>query len=308
MSFSANKKAEPAGHTEWLTGKDSSEHFVRFYKAQDALAFVLYLHGIEGHSLWFEETAVFLQQNGITTLAPDRRGSGMSKERRGDMTNWQQLVDDLEFLLQHARCQAGGRPLFLMGNCWGAKLAALASECKQPASKLIAGLILSSPAINVKVDLPLADKLTVAWRFLSANKCSLAIPLQVEDFTDNPKYLEFINRDCLRLTQATAHFFVNTVLLTFKSKASPAKIFLPVLVLQSGQDAIVDTGGTKRWFDRIKAVDKTYHLFENCRHSLDFDREPDKYRQTILGWIKEHSSLKPSQDPHTALSLESPSP
>jgi alpha-beta hydrolase superfamily lysophospholipase len=290
MNASRHNRADSAGggQVEWLTGRDGTQHFQRCFPAGAPRAFLVYLHGIEGHSLWFKDTAAFLAANGITTLAVDRRGSGMSKERRGHMKSSQQLLDDAADAVRHAHERAGALPLFLMANCWGAKLAALLSERQRSECRLLSGLIFSSPAITVKVDLSFADKMTAFLRFLAGSLLPLDIPLQIEDFTDNPQYLEFIASDPLRLTQATGSFFVNTFLLTVASKMSATRLSLPTLVLQSGTDSIVETDGLRKWFECLAAADKTYHTFAGCRHSLDFDADPQEYRQILLSWIQAH--------------------
>lgn len=285
------------GETEWLTGTDGSKHFLRFWSAQFPRAFVLYLHGIEGHSLWFQDTANFLREQGITTLALDRRGSGMSNEPRGDLKNWKELLDDTSLALSYAQKKAAGVPLFLMANCWGAKIAALLAENNSAESKLIDGLILSSPAIEVKVDLPLSQKLLIAWRLLVCSNAALSIPLEVKDFTDNPPYLSFISEDKLRLTQASPRFFLNTLILTMMSKKSAEKISLPTLLVQSGIDSIVDQTGVTNWFSKIKTSDKKMQIFPDAFHSLDFHSKPEPYRELLATWILSHSIKSGSKDP-----------
>ena len=292
MSFSTGERSESGkcGQDIWLTAGDGSRHYLRYWPADRAQALVFYLHGIEGHSLWFQDTALFLQQNGVTTLALDRRGAGMSREARGDMKNWQQLLSDTVEAFYFAKKQAGDRPLFLMGNCWGARLAALLAQAQRAESKLLSGFILSSPAIDVKVDLSFGEKWQVLLRFIFADRTPLSIPLTVQDFTENPPYLTFIENDQLRLTEATAQFFVNTALLSYLTGQSPEKICVPTLILQAGADRIVQVGSVRKWFARIAASDKTFQLFEHSQHSLDFDAARREYWQVLSGWINEHSN------------------
>lgn len=278
------------GQDEWLSTEDNTQHYLRCFRSVNPFACVLYLHGIEGHSLWFADTACFLQQNGVSTLALDRRGSGLSREARGDMQSWRQLLSDTTAAIAHAQKEAGSLPLFLMANCWGAKLAVLAACSKQPAAGALSGLILTSPAIDVKVDLSLRQKLKVAYCFLTGSSERLPIPLAVEDFTNNACYLAVLEADDLRLTAATARFFVNTLILTFLSRLSASKIEMPLLVMQSGVDNIVDVEGVERWFAGVAARDKTFQLFNRAHHSLDFDRDPSEYRKLLLSWITDHAS------------------
>lgn len=168
---------EESGDFEWIKAKDGAQHFLRCWPAQTPRALVLYLHGIEGHSLWFSNTASFLQANDISILGLDRRGAGLSKEARGDMQSWQQLISDSSEILRYAHEKAGQLPLFLMANCWGAKLAALLAQEDSSDAPFLSGLIMSSPAINVKVDLTLSEKLLVVWRLITGSKKPLPIPL-----------------------------------------------------------------------------------------------------------------------------------
>ena len=287
--------------SEWFTGRDGSENYLRFWQARSPEAYILYLHGIEGHSLWFAETAKFLAENGITTLAMDRRGSGQSKEARGDLANYKQLLADLSDVLAYVKRKAGDKPFYLMANCWGAKLAVILSQKHLPESKLIDGLILSSPALEVKVDLKFSEKLQVAWRLLTGDSTPLAIPLKTEYFTDNPVYLEYIENDKLRLEEASANFFFNTFLLTHMSKVCAEKIELPTLIVQSGTDAIVDEQGIERWFLRLASADKKLEVFKGVKHSLDFDRNPEPYRQLLLSWILEHSRKRSERSHENSL-------
>ncbi len=297
MTVSRQNKTEPfvSNTLTRVESADGTENLIRVWEATAPDAFVLYLHGIEGHSLWFDESASFLAKHGISTFALDRRGSGCSKEARGDAKDPQQLLNDVRAALRFAREKSARKPLFLMANCWGAKLAAILAERQNPESQMLAGLVLSSPAIEVKVDLSFQEKLQVAWRLLLGNRDPLPLPLKVEDFTNNPVYLKYIAEDTKRLTTATARFLFCTMLLTKMSQRSAEKITLPTLVLQSGIDTIVDEPGIKKWFERLAASDKKFVLYPEVHHSLDFDANPHAYRETLLDWLQEH--LKEHKQP-----------
>ncbi|MBX9724777.1 MAG: lysophospholipase [Candidatus Obscuribacterales bacterium] len=297
MNFTEEYSEQPQGSddTEWLSCADGSKLFVRCWQAEMPLATVLYLHGIEGHSLWFKETAEFLQDRGISILAVDRRGSGMSQEKRGDCKNWQVLIDDTRVALNFAKQKAGSNPLFLMANCWGAKLASILAQEQCPESKYLAGLIFSSPAIEVKVDLPLRQKLEVAWGLLFGPGKNIPIPLKIEDFTDNQRFLEFISSDKLRLVDASPRFFFSTAILSLMSKQTAEKISLPTLLVQSGIDSIVDIDRVKSWYNRLSSSDKTMQIFPGILHSLDFDSNPAEYRNLLLDWICKHSNSQRSE-------------
>ncbi len=56
----------------------------RVWSVPECRAVVVMLHGIQSHSGWYEGSGEHLAQAGVSVLAPDRRGSGMNGEARGD--------------------------------------------------------------------------------------------------------------------------------------------------------------------------------------------------------------------------------
>jgi alpha-beta hydrolase superfamily lysophospholipase len=75
---------------------------------------ILYLHGIEGHSQWFEPTARVLNESGITVYAADRRGAGLNSEDRGHLTSLNVFISDVETMLKHIRRKHPDQPIVLL--------------------------------------------------------------------------------------------------------------------------------------------------------------------------------------------------
>lgn len=251
----------------------------------DQKAVLIYLHGIEGHAAWFAETASYLAAAGVTTRSVDRRGSGLSKERRGDAASFRRLVLDVEEVIADTAKKQENVPIFLMANCWGAKLAALVCRKGAPVARYLSGVVLSSPAVSVKVDMPITKKIEIAIRKILGDLTPVELPLVPENFTDNEKYLTAIRQDELRLTEATSRFLVEGFILTVLSgKASP-NIEMPLLIVQSGIDDIVNIDGVQKWFSVCASPDKTMKIFPGVFHSLDFHAEPSEYRSVLSQWL-----------------------
>ena len=269
---------------EWLQTSDGVQHFTRAWLAGQSGPVCFYLHGIEGHSRWFEETALALNERGISVYALDRRGAGASKEHRGHIGDYRRMVKDVEELIEVVRSRHPGSAVVLVGNCWGAKVAVTVAAQAQKTGTVQA-LVLTSPAVAVQVDVTPMTKLQIGLNFLFGTKKYFDIPLTPEHFTDNPIYLEYIASDRLRLKQATASFFVNSLMLTRACKRAGRLLSMPVLVLQSGRDEIVRVQSIKQWFDTISSSDKTLKIFTSAAHSLDFDAAAPEYQQTLSNWI-----------------------
>ena len=296
QSLSSGEKLQRPAEAaiEVLKVKGADIH-MRHFTHQDARAVALYLHGIEGHSLWFANTAAVLNAAGIDVYAPDRRGAGLNYFERGHVDKAETLVEDAEFFLKLAAERHPHKPLFLIGNCWGAKVAAIIATNTHKwtttgTNPKLNGLILICPAIRTKPDLSLAKKLSIALALITGQtKSQLPIPLTCSMFTDNPLFLSYIEKDPLRLSHASKAFYFASFILSLKSAGTAPCITVPTLVLQSQSDEIVDVPGIEAWFDSIAGADKTFKKYADAAHSLDFDkRQFFEYACDLRDWILAH--------------------
>lgn len=289
-------QTDSVGVRRTFTTADGVEHFARVWKSDTAVqpekAVLVYIHGIEGHSLWFDRTAKVLTAQGISTYAIDRRGAGLSQEERGHCEHHRRLVADIDEIVCAIGDIEAGRPVFLMANCWGAKPAIVAAASPVlGTSRRISGLILTSPAITVQVDVDFLTKLKIGWSYLKRDNKPFPIPLTPEHFTENPRYLQFIREDKLRLKNATASFFLHSLILTRLAQSAATILSTPLLVLQSGRDGIVVIDQIEKWFSQVASKDKTMEMFPEAAHSLDFEEGSafDRYEKTLGRWMMERA-------------------
>jgi acylglycerol lipase len=269
-----------------IVTRDGVAHPLRVWAAGPAAPTVIYLHGIEGHSRWFENTALALNKAGIAVWAPDRRGAGESSQPSGDIASYRRFVDDIIEVIQEIAHRQPNSPIFLLGNCWGGKVAVtLTGNMAHPAIPAIKGLVLTCPAVATQVDVSLVTKLKIGLSYLTGGRHYFDIPLRPEHFTEYSPFLAYISDDSRRLRQATARFFVQSLMLTRACRLATPKLRLPVLVLQSGCDAIVNVSRLQGWFKRIGSADKTLKIFTSAAHSLDFEPNPTEYQRLLCDWI-----------------------
>jgi len=279
---------------ESLRASDGSPINCRVWQGQIGSPVVIYMHGIEGHSQWFENTAAVLNSRGMTIYAPDRRGAGMNRKDRGDLLDHKTLLADMESMLRSIGSHYSGHAVVLIANCWSARAAAIiAREDYVPQSGTLStplsGLILTCPAIYSKVDFPKATKMKIFSEWLQGSYRLLRtwpIPITPSMFTTNQPYLDFIEKDPLRLTEATTAFYVQTAILGWRAKRAPKHISIPTLVLQAGNDQIADNEKSKAWYALLKTSHRTMRVFPDASHSLDFDQTWFRdYTHLMAEWI-----------------------
>lgn len=292
--------AEPMQDPEiaWLPGSQQDTLACRVWTGRPRLPVILHLHGIEGHSQWFTRTASALNQKGVTVYASDRRGSGLNSRQRGHLANHKVYLADIQTLIAKIAQDHSDSPLILMANCWSAKAAAIVAAQNdlalgKPGKKALSGLIFTCPAIYTKVDYPFMTRLKIAWSYLSDKDRSSRywfLPLLASMYTNDPRYLSFLQMDPLRLQEVTTSFLVETMFLTWRAQRAAKSISLPVLLVQAGDDQIVDLDQIKTWYAEIASSDKTMRIFPGAYHSIDFDKDWfSEYTHLLLDWLSERS-------------------
>ncbi|MDX6474494.1 MAG: L-Ala-D/L-Glu epimerase [Gaiellaceae bacterium] len=274
--------AEPAHHVGAVPAGDGSDLRYRFFAPAGAelRGVVVYLHGIQSHGGWYLDTAAALADRGYATYLSDRRGSGLNDHPRGHFESTSQLVDDARRMVARARAEHAGAPVFLVGGCWGARTAiTLAAEDGAG----LAGLALVCPALKARVDLSPGAKLGVLARAGDA-RATVPIPLAPEQFTRQPEWAEFIRSDPLALREVRCSFFLKQALWDRRILRS-RELRLPLLLLQAGDDEIVDVPAVRQWFDAQPANRKEYVSYPGLAHILDFEPERERYWDDLAGWL-----------------------
>jgi alpha-beta hydrolase superfamily lysophospholipase len=258
-------------------------HYLRWSSRRSPpLAVVVFLHGIASHAGWFAETATDLDEQGVTVYAPDRRGSGRSGGPRGHLARYERALDDVDEVVRLVGSEHPATPLFLAASSWAAKLAVVyAADRPAPLS----GLLLLGPGLLPRVNLSPGRWVRVLAGHLVTPTARLPIPLTPELYTANPPYLDFIRADPLRLLEATTQFFWETARLDRRRRRASARLDLPLLVLQGGDDAMMDVAGTRRWFSGLDGNDKTYRAYPGAGHTLDFEPDRTSYLADMLTWL-----------------------
>jgi alpha-beta hydrolase superfamily lysophospholipase len=241
----------------------------------------VYIHGIESHSLWFANTANMLSGLGYAVYAPDRRGSGISEGSRGHMDSYYDILKDIKILFDTLKEQNPGIDIYIIGLSLGSSIA-INYFLKYPDD--FKGMVLISPAIETKIDLAHLRKLHVLLSVVFCPAKLFSIPIRVEMFTRNREFIEFIERDPLRIKKVSAKFYLEMLKMKYNHLRKAHLLKKPVLTLMAGQDAIIDNEAVIRWMEKLNSP-STYHIFEDACHSIQL--EDDKTEKKVIDHIKD---------------------
>src|SRR5689334_19603153 len=84
----------PRAEAFWL--RDAPPHVAGYaWRHASPTASIVLLHGLQSHARWFAEAADMLNDRGFAVYALDRRGSGSSPGRRGDIRDYRHWYDEV---------------------------------------------------------------------------------------------------------------------------------------------------------------------------------------------------------------------
>ncbi|MFW5798266.1 MAG: alpha/beta fold hydrolase [Planctomycetota bacterium] len=220
---------------------------------------VLVVHGIQSHSGWYLAGCTAMARGGFAVGALDRRGSGLNRTARGHLPGWRVLLEDMDCAADAYRSRWPGVPLHVVGISWGGKQAA-AWALERPGQ--VRSLVLSGPGFFPQVDFSLGYKLRIALGALFRPKAPHPIPIgDGRMFTDDPKWIGFVDTDPLTLRQATARFFVESRRLD----------------------------RTERFFNEFVGPESRIKVYGQSPHTLEFGPEAGTYIEDLVDWLVKNS-------------------
>lgn len=243
---------------------------------------VLMLHGLESHSGWFVQSAAHMASLGHPVYALDRSGSGMSQAPRGACTDFRDMLAEIKTLARELMPAHQTRHFHLLGHCFGA-IPATAFACEQPS--MLASLILATPAIYTKAEPSISEKIKILWSTLSGRDIQIPVPLEATWFTDQKKYINFIEHDKLALKSASAHLYWQTKRARTFIHSNEQKLTMPLMTAMAGRDRICDNEKNQDLFDRLPARKKARFVYPDAVHILEYSSEKEAFFADLTAWL-----------------------
>ncbi|EPQ55214.1 lysophospholipase [Gloeophyllum trabeum ATCC 11539] len=301
----------------YLPGPQSTKFYTRTYQPPSSSppsAVVVFVHGFIDHVARYTDFHAALARSGLVVFAYDQRGFGRTaldekgKERRDTgnrgyaKTSWREQLEDVEWMVKHAREQFGALPLFLMGHSMGGGLCiAFNTRTSAPPSastvSLLSGVIACSPLLRQTT--PASSVLK--WVGGKASKVMpyMTIPAEVkaEQLSHNPAVVEAAKADsfvkyvgCLKGVSDMLEG--GALLVTRDYKNWPVN--LPLLIFHGTADEVTDPKASQEFIERVPAKDKTINLYPGAYHEPWHETVPegvsDQMVREAAEWIKARSA------------------
>ena len=261
-----------------LTSADGVKIFYRHYQAESERARMVIAHGLGEHSGRYGNVVERMLPKGISVWVPDHRGHGQSQGKRGHVLNFIQYLSDLRLSVELA---GGDRPegmkCFLLGHSMGGLIALYFA---QQFPGLIDGVIASSPALGMVIEIPGAKKVLGSFMSTIWPEMTMGNELDASKISHDPEIVRAYETDPLVHDRVSARFFTEFSAAMETVHAQALSLKDPTLLQVAGDDHLVNARSSVQFFEKLDLEDKTLYVYDGGYHEI-YNEEDDLRRHVL---------------------------
>ena len=178
-----------------------------------------------------------------------------------------------------------GKPVFLFGHSMGALIGSIFLLDSQEKMK---GAIFSGP--GVKIPENISSGVIFAGKVLSIMMPKFGlIQLDASHVSRDPAVVQaYIDDPLVYSGKTTARLAAELLKAMRRISSEAAKITLPVLILQGGEDKLVDPAGAQMLYDKVSSPDKTIKIYDHLYHEIINEPERHAVLADMEKWLETH--------------------
>ncbi|OLO27638.1 phospholipase [Alkalihalophilus pseudofirmus] len=249
--------------------------------SQQPKGVIVIIHGAGEHHGRYGWLRKQWQQAGFHIVMGDLPGQGKTRGKRGHIDSFNQYIETVyEWYKEAALC---GLPVYLIGHSMGGLISIRTLMEKRME---IHGVILSSPLLKLAEEPPKYK--TMASKALHRLLPSVTAPsgLKTHLVTRNEEIREAYLIDELRVTKVSLRWYQEILKAMTLAKRNVSDFpNVPLLLLQAGDDRIVNSEAAKFWFDQLQTSEKWFKEWDGLFHELFNEPERDdvfRYAKTFV--------------------------
>jgi lysophospholipase len=249
---------------------------------------IIVVHGLAEHGGRYRQTAERLASRGWAVYAGDLRGHGKSSDGRKvgrvHVDTFGDYFLDVEAIAGLALADQGDLPLILLGHSMGG-LIALSYALEKPGK--LAGAIISSPVLGTHPDFQPPRILQLLVGFLSriAPRLLVKSELDANAISRDPAVVRAYLADPLVSKRVSTRWYSVMVQAMEHAHGRAGTLSLPMLLMQSGSDRLVDPAATARWAAAAPARLVEFVQWDGLYHEMLNEPEKEEVLARVLAWL-----------------------
>ncbi len=283
--------------TEFTASDGKSMPYARWAaEAPPPKAVIICVHGLSGAASDFWPVGERFPKKEIIVYGLQLRGMGNdpNKKERGNIARGELWVSDLLSFTQLVHEHHPKLPIIWYGESLGSLIVINAVAALPDGSPLVSGIVLSSPVIGFRQELP-------AWKYCLIRTLVAILPgkrISLESLGDRevkvtgysthkqqmektPHYVEFFS---LRLFRAIDK-------MVRRSEATALRVRAPLLLLYTPNDIFSSREQIESFYAKIASGDKSKIFLPNSYHLILHDVDRDQTLVDLENWLKARKYL-----------------
>jgi alpha-beta hydrolase superfamily lysophospholipase len=274
-------------HEDTVTSADGTPlHRTRSLPRSEALrASVVFVHGLGEWFTPYGFLGTAFAERGFALHGFDLRGHGLSGGHRMYVRAWEDFRSDVRAVLDAARRDAPGRPVFLFGISMGG-LIVLNYALHAPEG--LGGVVALAPAVGENGASKLLQAIVPMLSRL-VPKLALDPKLDLSNIARDPDVVRAHITDPQYQVKVTARMGAELLAATDETRERASELRLPMLLAHGSADRITAAEGSRAFVDRVASSDKRFRLYEGAWHGLLLDDDSERVVADALDWIDAHT-------------------
>jgi len=251
----------------------------------DPEGILIVVHGLAEHCGRYMNLVNHFVPVGYAVYGVDHVGHGKSDGVRVHVQRFEDFTDTIRTFFGMIKNWHPETPIFMVGHSLGGLIAAV-YLLEHPSG--LTGAILSGPSVKIP------DHISSATIFLGKMFSALIpklglVGLDPAGVSRDPAVVEaYINDPLVHGGKTTARLAAEIVRAMKRVSAEGSRISLPILILQGGQDRLVDPSGAQMLYEKVQSKDKIVKVYDGLYHELFNEPEHDQVLSYVEGWLESH--------------------
>ncbi|WP_257351547.1 alpha/beta hydrolase [Pseudalkalibacillus decolorationis] len=254
------------------------------WESEKAKAVVVIVHGAGEHHGRYEWLKSQWVSNGFHVVMGDLPGQGTTRRKRGHIDSFNVYIEAIESWVLKA--QEFNLPVILFGHSMGGLAVIRALTEKQ---LNVNALVLSSPCLGI-IHKPSITMSTISKLM---NKVYPGLLISADQGLSNGTRSEEIRKrdaeDALLVKKVSVRWYRELVTAIKRAHQSTDQFpEIPVILVQAGNDLIVDKWKVREWFDNLPIMEKSFKEWPDLYHEVLNEPERDQVFHYLNHLIKLH--------------------
>jgi len=262
--------------------RDTNIYYQYWLPEDEPKAILLIVHGLAEHSGRYMNVVNHFVPAGYAVYGIDHIGHGKSDGKRVYVERFQDYTETLKQYFNMVRDWQPDKPISLIGHSMGGLISA--SYLLKHQNEL-AGAVLSGPGIKVPDNI--SKTVILAGKLFSVVMPKVGIiQLDAEGVSRDPAVVDaYLNDPLVYTGKVTARLGAELLKTMEYVIESAAEIKLPVMIVQGGDDELVDPSGAQLLYDSVSSDDKTIKIYDGFYHEVFNEPDHGQVLHDVKIWI-----------------------